>query len=801
MAKTTTIQTNFNAGELSPNLGGHIDLDRYANGVKEARNTVLQVEGGGQRRPGLRQIAAAKYPDRTTRLIPFVFSKDQAYVIELGDGYARFYEPSGQIVSGSDPIEITTPWPQTEVFNVEFAQRSDTMFMANGGFAIKRLVRVLQTAWTIGDAPFDPGPIDEIGTRPAATLNLSALLVGTPGIATAAGAFIPSDVGRNIIAGSGQAEIGSYIDSSNVSYTVTSTFGANAVAANAWKLDQSPRVAITPSISTPVDGDIALTADGVPIGVQTLSLSAGVMTVTTVTNHGLVTGQQIAMSGFESAGLDGLYYLSGTPAANVFTFAFSGTLLTGGTFGSVYPYGTGQAWRLTDVGSYVSINGGLVQINGVDGGLAKAFGKIIRELTATVTAPPDSWSLMSPVWNPVDGYPRAVSLYQQRLYAAGSSNYPENIWASGTGLYFDFTPGTDDSDSFSYAADSDQVNQVAHLASSRVLAVLTQGEEFVVTAGTASSITPTNIDVSSQSIYGCSPARPVRVANELIYLQRAGKKVRAMNYDFNTDSFPSANLTRLASHITGPGVIDMTFQAEPNPVVWMVRSDGVLVSMTYDSSDGVCGFAQHTTDGLFKSVCAIPGSDGDIVFVLVQRTINGQTVQNVEQFDPTVMTDAAIVGTSAGGSSVWTGLSTLEGKTVDVKGDGTYLGTFTVAGGQITIPRSAKSIEIGLHYDNWLLTLTPNLGGGGVTSQGNQATTSKVTVRVLDTINLLVDGQRVAFVQLGADVLDKPPTPFTGDKDITDLGWDTISQIELRQDQPYAWYVLAMIRQFSVNSG
>lgn len=89
MAKITTIQSNLNAGELSPPLEGHIDLDRYANGVKTMLNAIPQIEGGARRRFGFRQVAATKTTG-ATRLVPFVFSKSQAYFVELGDAYARF---------------------------------------------------------------------------------------------------------------------------------------------------------------------------------------------------------------------------------------------------------------------------------------------------------------------------------------------------------------------------------------------------------------------------------------------------------------------------------------------------------------------------------------------------------------------------------------------------------------------------------------------------------------------------------------------------------------------------------------
>ncbi|WP_230686078.1 hypothetical protein [Burkholderia gladioli] len=798
MAKITTLQSNLNAGELSPPLGGHIDLDRYANGVKVMLNAIPQIEGGSRRRFGLRQIAPTK-STFTTRLVPFVFSKSQAYVVELGEQYARFYTVDGQIQQSGVPIELATPWTAAQVFSLEYAQNSDTMFVAHPSMPIKRMVRVLQTTWSISDAPFDPSPVDEIGERPPATITLSGT-TGTITVSASADTFLTSDLGRNIVAGSGIAQITAVASTTSATAVVASAFAGTSFSQNAWKLDQSPLVAITPSNATPVGGSIALVAAGPAFSVGTISQTGTTVTVTTNGAHGYSVGTRVVLSGFQGSGIDGLYTIDTVPTAFTFTFTFNGQLIAGGTLGAVYEYAAGHAWRPQDVGSYVELNGGLVELSVYDSP-ERMYGVIKRELSSTLTAPTTGWTLKSVMWNPTDGYPAAVSLFKQRLYAAGSSGYPMRLWASGIGLYLDFTPGTNDGDAFGYDMASDQVNQTVHLSAAKVLAALTQGEEFTVTGGNTGAITPTNIDVDSQSVYGCAQARPVRVGNEIIYAQRAGTKIRAMTYDLNTDAYRSQNLTRLAAHITGPGIVDMAFQAEPVPIVWMVRSDGVLVSMTYDRDDNVCGFARHTTDGLFKSVCAIPGADGDVLFAVVQRTINGQTVQFVERLDETLQTDAAIVGSNPAGSDTWGSLGSLEGKQCDVKADGVYMGQFTVTAGSIKLPRTAKSVEIGLHYNSEITFLSPNVSGGLGTSQGNQQRTGAVILRFLNTIRCLVGDQVLPFRNFGTNVLDKPPEPYTGDIEISEFGWGPLSEITIKQDQPYDWYVLALIRQFTVNAG
>jgi len=129
------------------------------------------------------------------------------------------------------------------------------------------------------------------------------------------------------------------------------------------------------------------------------------------------------------------------------------------------------------------------------------------------------------------------------------------------------------------------------------------------------------------------------------------------------------------------------------------------------------------------------------------------------------------------------------------------MGQFTVTDGAITLPRAASSVEVGLHYGSQIVALTPNISGGIGTSQGNAQRSGRIIVRLLDTIRCVVNGQPIAFRNFGVDVLDKVPESFTGDKDISEFGWDTSAEITIEQDQPYQWYVLALIRQFTVNSG
>jgi hypothetical protein len=95
MGNIAFIQTNFTSGEVSPQIEGRIDLVKYGNSAATLNNVFVRVFGGGYRRPGTYFAETTKLSTGAVRLFPFQFSTDQAYVIEAGDQYFRFYKDSG----------------------------------------------------------------------------------------------------------------------------------------------------------------------------------------------------------------------------------------------------------------------------------------------------------------------------------------------------------------------------------------------------------------------------------------------------------------------------------------------------------------------------------------------------------------------------------------------------------------------------------------------------------------------------------------------------------------------------------
>lgn len=801
MGRVSVMKTNFTSGEISPRLLARVDVAKFQNGCKQMVNAYPLVHGGAKRRPGLRFTAAAKNATKQTRLIPFVFSRTQAFMLEFGEQYIRFYTGTGQVLDAGSPYEIAAPWDDTELDDLHYCQGADTLFLAHPSYPMRKLVRYSNTSWKLSEVAWEVPPSEEIGERPATGLTLSATSGAGVTATAAAAAFQTSDVGRFIESGTGRAEIVGFTSTTVVTVNVADAFAAVGIASATWKITDSPRVQITPSASGPVGAACTLTA-------------------------------------------------------------------------SV------AAWKndaqVNHVGMFVELNDGLVQITGFTS--ATVVSGIIRTpLTNTTPAESGGWALRQTVWNSIDGYPRAVTLYQQRLIAAGSINYPATVWGSKTGEYFNFADGVGDSDGFAFALSSTQVNTVEHLAAiKKVLMPFTLGSEWVMTGGVEKPLSPTNVNASDETAYGTEVTRPVRVANEIVFTQFGGKKIRATGYRADSDGYNSPDISVLSEHITGDGILEMAYAQDPDNIVWMVRADGYLVSMTIDRDQDMIGFARHNTNGEFESVAVMPYNGTSQVWAVVVRTIGGSTVRYIERFEAGLQTDSCVTGavtenavtsatwaagtltltraghgyatgnrirlssfvsandvaidgeyeitvtgantytvaltddpgtvtagTDAKATTAWSGFDHLEGRTLDIAADGYAAIQQTVSSGAITLAAAAYEIEGGLPYTTTIQTLPPEVSTGQGTAQGNALSIHEVIVRFHETKGGTVNGRPIFSRKFGTS--PKPLPVYTGDHRLENLGWgragsgDSDGTITIVQDQPLPMQVLGVVMRLTAN--
>ena len=199
MAESSPILTNFTSGELSPRLNGRIDMEKYYNGASSINNFQVLMHGGLQKRSGTRYIAPIKTQTGSNsgaRLIPFVFSKTQAYILEFGHNYIRFFKDEGQITSGGSVYEISTTYTAAQISEIEYVESADVLYLVHDNHKPRKLSRTGHTSWSISDVDFFDGPYDAANTS-STTLTPSGTS-GSVTVTASSSVFVANDVGRSV---------------------------------------------------------------------------------------------------------------------------------------------------------------------------------------------------------------------------------------------------------------------------------------------------------------------------------------------------------------------------------------------------------------------------------------------------------------------------------------------------------------------------------------------------------------------------------------------------------------------------
>lgn len=204
MPRASLIQPSFNKGEWSPLTYGRADKEDRGKALSLCRDFIPLLQGPLVRRPGTWYVKPAKV-NTDVRLKRFAFSVEQAYVLEFGHLYVRFFTQQGQLLSGGVPYEVATPYTSADLWGLNFTQSADVLYIVHPSYAPRKLSRLAATNWTLTTIDFQDGPylaqnvtdtyVSCTKSRPGSTGTVTA--TSTTGINGGAG-FQASDVGRLI---------------------------------------------------------------------------------------------------------------------------------------------------------------------------------------------------------------------------------------------------------------------------------------------------------------------------------------------------------------------------------------------------------------------------------------------------------------------------------------------------------------------------------------------------------------------------------------------------------------------------
>jgi hypothetical protein len=450
--------------------------------------------------------------------------------------------------------------------------------------------------------------------------------------------------------------------------------------------------------------------------------------------------------------------------------------------------------------------------------------------TLTNTNAKTNWRMG--VWSATTGYPSCATFYEDRLYFAGATVYPQRFDGSNTSQYTNFSPSATDgtvsaSNAVSGVLNSVDVNAIQWMAphDKGLLIGTTRSEWRVRATNQDDAITPTNITFKPQTSRGSTATAPVAAGDAVLFIQRAGRKLREMAHVALLDKFKTPDMTALAEHVSSPSMEELTYQEQPQAIVWARRSDGVLLGMSYDRDAGVIAWHRHevggssSADGLdipiLKSMAVVVDPTGvrDEWYGIVQRYINGGTKQYVEYMSKTWETgdaqenafyvDCGWTDLTPGTDTV-TGLWHLEGETLGVYIDGAHLPDVTVSNGTAVLATTGTVKTIGYFYPSDGQTMPLEGGSQDGSSQGKIKRIAKLGFWLLDTLGLKygpdADNLTELIVRQWGDEFGVATSLFTGVlRERFEGDYDKLGQVYFRSDGPFPANVLALMPQFEVS--
>ena len=796
MARVSTIITNFQAGELSPRLEGRIDLQKYNAGAQTLQNMLAFPQGGITRRPGTYYAGSSKDGGKV-RLINFEYSDEQAYVLEFGANYIRFFKDGGILTEATKSITGATAANPVVITSASHNYSNGDRVYITGVTGMTEINNREFTVANVTTNTFELSGVDGSG--------FSAFVSG-------------GTVGRIV-------EV-------TTTYSIDDIFEINHVQSadvlylahkdhEPAKLTRTTATSFTLTDIDFIDGpwldendtDTTMYASAATGTGITITASADVFTSDDVGRY--IRFREILEIEHDEWAASTSYAANATVrfAGHVYRQA-TGSTQTSGNTAPVHLSGT-ETYGNIDW-EYLHDEHGHVKITGFTS--ATVVTADVHEDQYGNSRLPDSavgsanantrWSLGA--FDGDQGFPRAVAFYEERLYFAGTPGRPQTIFGSVTADFENMTPGILDDSAINITIASDQVNVIKHMIPGRFLQVLTSSSEFTLSGGTTGPVTPTNVSVLRETTFGSSDVRPLRAGASTILIQKGQEKVKEITFDLDTDGLVGRDLTILAEHLARGGLTDMVWQQEPELVLWFVRSDGTLVGLSYDPANNTIGWHQHPLGGTgtVESITAIPSGAEDQVYLSVKRTINSATVRHIVYMKPvyfgTDVSDAFYVDSGLTYDSTATdtisGLNHLEGETVQILADGSAHADKTVSGGSITLDRNASTVHVGYSYTSLVETLRIEAGADDGVSQGKIKRIHGITVRFIDTVGAEVGPDtsnldRIPFRD-SSMAMDTAVPMFDGDKEIFfPSSYETDARAVVRQTQPLPMTVLAIMRR------
>ena len=508
----------------------------------------------------------------TTRLESFIFNSTQEYIFAFQNTVLKIYSTAGVLLA----TFTSCPWLTSELYELNFTQQGDTMIVVHENIVPQIITRIGSTSFTRTAFGFETSVNGEKTYQPYFKFADDSITLDIDSTTKGTTGVTCTTSSAYWISG----YVGMVIRYHGAELTITGYTSSTIVTAT-------------------LNDDVEMELDADPFATQQ---GSGVVKVTQV-GHGFSTGASVTISGandiFDDDG-DGL------ATANI-NGAFSITVLDD------------DHWEFTAGGSDTAVES-------VDGGGVRVV----------IVGHPPTRNWDEQVFSSVNGYPKTVTFHEQRLYFGGVTALPDGIQGSKITDFYNFDVGeAADADSIQIQIASDQINEIRHLVSGKLLQIFSSTSEFYLKPPIGKPITPTDIQIIRQSTLGSQlKAMPRIFDGATIYIQNNGKTVREYFYSAGAEEFTSNSISLLSNHLISSPQDSAKITSMPSRTeqfYFLVNDDGTMGIFTSQRAEKIAGWMLWSTDGTIESVACTTSN----IYVSVKRTINSSDVYYLEQFAST----------------------------------------------------------------------------------------------------------------------------------------------------------------------
>jgi hypothetical protein len=347
------------------------------------------------------------------------------------------------------------------------------------------------------------------------------------------------------------------------------------------------------------------------------------------------------------------------------------------------------------------------------------------------------------------GWPAVGRFAQQRLIMAGMKSQPNGVLASVTGQPFDLNTEVDVANAaFSYDVEFSENSTILDMIAARTLIFF--GDQQVA------YLKNRVLSATEVPEFGVSDAPGIRAEtvatssdNAIFYIQDGGATLRTMTYTELEQNFVSDNASVLSAHlIRSP--IEIVRRRPVGKVnsdlLIMINEDGTATVLTVMRTQEVSGFAPWSTDGAFRSAAV---DHDNILWLLVERQVDGATQLRFERADPEKLLDEALDIAIIPGTEQLTGLARFNGRAVWLIGDQDVFGPYTISGGVLPLPRQIGQARVG--------TWRPPLAVDPAVSLEEEAQARRPRLkRVNRAVLSIIDTTSVAIAANGGPLINLP---------------------------------------------